>query len=166
MITAARVRELLNYDPGTGIFTWKVKRRSVNAGAVAGSLRPDGRWKIEVDRREYKAHRLAWLYVNGEWPPLDLDHEDNDPSNNRIANLRPATGSQNQGNKRKPRSNTSGYKGVSWFKYKHKDGGKWHAQIMKAGKRVHLGFFDDPEQAHAAYVEAAQRLQGEFARAA
>jgi hypothetical protein len=101
--------------------------------------------------------------VTGEWPPerLEVDHKDCDPSNNRWDNLRLATASQNQANKKVSRANTSGFKGVSW----HKDDKRWRAQIRMGGKKVHLGSFDTPESAHRAYSEAAMKHYGEFARA-
>jgi AP2 domain len=100
--------------------------------------------------------------VHGEWPSGDLDHIDNISGHDWIDNLRPATREQNLANMRLHAKNTSGFKGVSWHKWR----GKWRASISKKNKHSHIGFFDTPEAAHAAYVEAAQRLHGEFARAA
>ena len=97
-------------------------------------------------------------------PPADLhvDHIDCDPLNNRRSNLRLATNSQNQWNSKRYRNNTSGFKGVSF----HKNNNKWAANIQHNGKQRHLGNFDSPEEAHAAYCKAAEEFFGEFARAA
>lgn len=103
------------------------------------------------------------LYLHATLTGYDMtDHVDGDGLNNRRSNLRPATQVQNLWNQRKPVNNTSGFKGVSWNKEK----ARWRAQIRFNGPRVHLGYFDTPEAAHAAYVEASARLHGEFGRAA
>ena len=101
MLTAERARELLHYDPETGVFTWRVRVSSRKlAGSVAGGFFATVRYRrITVDRKTYREHRLAWLYSYGRFPEQDLDHIDCDPSNNRLANLREADKSQNQWNK-------------------------------------------------------------------
>lgn len=158
-LTPERLREVLHYDPDTGVFTW---RSGPAQGRVAGWLETGPRTgyiRIEIDGRAYMAHRLAYLYVTGEWPSR-LDHIDNDKTNNRFANLRIATASQNAANRRKPRNNSSGYKGVSFYKKT----GKWVAYIRHNYRHKTLGYFDTPEAAHAAYCAAAQRFFGEYAR--
>jgi hypothetical protein len=106
------------------------------------------------------AHRLAWLWVHGRWPGCEIDHINSDGLDNRIQNLREATHAQNQRNQSKRSDNTSGLKGVSW----HKRGKKWKAQICHMGKWHALGLYDCSEEAHKAYVAAAHRFHGEFAR--
>lgn len=163
VLTAERLRELLIYDPLTGVFTWRVSRRhKTRAGSIAGSLCSRGYRDIQIDGISYRAHRLAWLYVHGEWPPSDLDHKDTVHDHNWIDNLRPATNSQNRANTRREIRNTSGFKGVS--RYTRRCGVRWRAYIQKDGKMVHLGSFLAPELAHAAYTAAAQQMFGEFAR--
>lgn len=164
IITAERLREVLSYDPESGLFTWKVYRGggSPLVGKAAGSLTKKGYINISIDRRAYRAHRLAWLYVYGEWPTCQIDHEDTVKHHNWIGNLRSATQSQNIANGRRRRNNTSGFKGVIFYR-RHQ---KWVARICKDRKNTYLGLFHTPEEAHAAYVEAAKRLHGEFARAA
>lgn len=125
---------------------------------LAGCLRPNGYRTIAVDREVNLAHRLAWLLVYGEWPDGDLDHINGERDDNRIVNLRLATRAQNNMNARRPCSNTSGYKGASFCR------GKWDARIGIDGKDVYLGSFDTPEEAHAAYANAASKVFGEFAR--
>lgn len=158
-LTASRVRELLDYDPATGVFRWKIARRGfAAAGDVAGGPNTRGLyWAIRVDGRRYRAHRLAWLYVYGSWPPGHLDHKDMVKWNNKVDNLRPATRSQNGGNRSRYANNRSGYKCV------REHHGKWAARIQINGAGVHLGVFETPEMAHAAYVAKAKEVFGEFA---
>jgi hypothetical protein len=162
MLTAERLREVLEYDPGTGRFTWRIRHRRIGVGAEAGSIDRRGYVRIRIGGKRYAAHRLAWLYVHAAWPSDQIDHIDGNPRNNRLANLRVATNSQNQGNSRRRRHSASGFKGA----YYHKPSGRWRAAIRKDGVRIQLGRFDTPEEAHAAYCKAAAALHGEFARAA
>lgn len=160
-LTQERLRELLHYDLGTGIFRWRISTgRKIKAGSVAGSRMGNGYIHIGIDSRKYQAHRLAWLYVNGEWPSKDIDHKNNVKDDNRIGNLRLATMSQNIANARRRSDNTSGFKGVSW---KKRDS-KWCARIRDGNKYRHLGLFTDPADAAKAYDAAAIELHGEFAR--
>lgn len=141
-LTAERLRELLHYEPTTGVFTWRARRCNRAAGGVAGSLRDDGYWSIRLDRRPYRANRLAWLYVTGEWPPHLIDHEDRDTGNNRWLNLRPATHSQNHQNQKVRKDSMHGIQGVQ----RH-ERGLWRARITVRGRRIHLGYFKTPEAA-------------------
>jgi len=153
-VTLGRLRELLNYNPETGIFTWNVKKRRASAGERAGSNSTIGYRQIGIDGRDYFEHRLAWLYVYGEWPEFEIDHRNGVRSDNRILNLRQATKAQN-GQNQKPRStNTSGIAGVSWSKRRS----KWVAYIMVNNKHRHLGLFDDIQKAEEAYLNAKQEL--------
>lgn len=155
-----RLRDVLAYNANTGDFHWNVKLRAgaPPAGTKAGSINSEGYRYIKIDGRQYSAHKLAWLYVYGEWPSKELDHKNRVKDDNRIENLREATISQQRAN-RFLSSNTSGRKGVSWNRHAK----KWRADIMKAGKRYMLGYFDDPDEAALAYRTAAVRLFGEFA---
>ena len=158
-ITQDRLKQLLNYNPETGIFTWIVKKQGTRSNKIAGTKRDKGRIAINIDGILYLAHRLAWLYMHGEIPK-EIDHINMDPSDNRIINLRAATHMQNNYNKEKQKNNSSGYKGVAW----HKGSGKWQAYINIDGKRVALGLFICPELAHLAYSEYATKYHKEFAR--
>jgi hypothetical protein len=160
MLTAERLRELLDYNPITGIFTWKVSRGGkAQAGAVAGSFNDSGYQVICVDRRRYGAHRLALLYVYGVLPTsVQVDHKNRKRGENRLGNLRPATVAQNVANRDVQRNNISGIKGVRL----HRDG-KWEARIMVDRKAIYLGLFKTPEEASAAYQVAARQHFGEFA---
>src|SRR5262249_23350106 len=105
-ITAARLRELLDYNDETGEFRWRKRMsRKVKPGDVAGNLNTDGYRRIRIKGREYRAHHLAWLHMTGKSCPVFIDHRDGNPSNNRWDNLRRATASQNCANRRRPRNN-------------------------------------------------------------
>jgi hypothetical protein len=161
-ITPELLKELVSYDPMTGEFHWKKSRSNrVAVGARAGSAVRRGKKVyrvININRQPEYEHRLAWLYMTGNWPEIEVDHRDGNSIDNKWANLREASKTQNAGNTRQRSNNTSGFKGVSF----NKNAGKWAAQVMK----IHLGLFDDPALAHAAYVSKAKELFGEFARAA
>lgn len=154
-ITAEQLRALVHYDQENGQIIW-LKSGRVARAVTYGYLRLFllGRW--------YSAHRLAWLYVYGEHPLLEIDHINGERADNRIANLRQATISQQRANSRMKRTNQCGFKGVHW----HISTQKWRAMITRDRKVYRLGLFETPEQAHRAYVAAAERLFGEFARAA
>lgn len=159
MITEGRLKEVLSYDPDTGLFVWLVTRRGLKAGSIAGGLRPDGYVRICVDGRLYYAHRLAFLFMEGRWPAHVIDHANGNPSDNRWANLRAATQSQNLANAAK--QDLHRYKGTSFQKEK----GKWRATIQVNRKQRSLGLFDSELEAHKAYCDAAELYFGEFARA-
>ena len=162
MVTQERLKELFSYDPEAGDFVRLVGRPGPNAraGDVAGCDNGQGYVRIYVDGHGYKAHRLAWLYVHGEWPK-HIDHVNGDRADNRIDNLRSVNQQQNNMNLPVYKNNTSGLRGVSFYKRT----GRWKAQIQASGKKIGLGYFDTPDEAHAAYVSAAEELHGEFARA-
>lgn len=163
-LTAERLRELLDYDPETGIFRWRVKRKSYGAkarpGAIAGAIQRNGYRAIGIDGIRMYEHRLAFLYIKSHWPSCFVDHKDRNPANNRIDNLREATRSQNNMNSKLISTNTSGFRGVSFYK------GKFVASISKNGRNCYLGRFDTADKAYAAYLKAARGLHGEFVRAA
>lgn len=156
--TRARLMELLSYDPESGQFRWKVRRTNrAHPGAIAGRT-CNGYVRIHLDGVAHSAHRLAWLWMTGEWPILDVDHGDLDRSNNRWSNLRLATRAENRMNSRASKNNTVGLKGVCRNRY------GFQAQIRNNGKTTYLGTFETAEAAHAAYRDASIRIYGEFAR--
>jgi hypothetical protein len=161
MITAAELRELLIYDQHTGKFTWRVSRGTAKAGAPTGCPNSDGYPRIRISKRLYKAHRLAWLYVYGEWPPQLIDHINCNRDDNRLSNLRLADLTQNQANRPPGKNNTSGFKGVSWRRREK----RWTAEITRHGQKIQLGTFLRAEDAAEAYRKAALEHFGEFARA-
>jgi hypothetical protein len=157
ILTQARLRELLRYDPDTGLFTWRQSRRgSARAGDVAGAARHDGYVRVGVGGHKAWAHRLAWLYVHGAWPTQQIDHINGNPSDNRIANLRdvpPRTNMQNERSGRR-RKNPGTLLGAHWSTTWK----RWKSSINAGGKLQHIGWFDTEQQAHDAYVEAKRRL--------
>jgi Demerecviridae HNH endonuclease len=166
-LTAARLRELLLYDPDTGIFTW-VKRSArgshIRAGHMTGGIdKSHGYRTIGIDGHTYLAHRLAWLWMTGKWPVADVDHRDLERENTRWHNLREATRSQNNTNVHKRANNTSGFKGVRWNTFKS-GRGKWGVRIAVGGKKFHLGYFNCLAMATIVADVAAVLAHGEYAR--
>lgn len=171
VITPNYLREALDYDPETGILKWKVRPlhhfknsiaqkrwNSKYPGKVTGCPDPDGYLRVNIHGTPYLAHQLAWAIYYGEFEPI-IDHKNRKSNDNRICNLRKATTSDNQHNRSMCRTNTSGYKGVSWCKSSH----KWRATIFVNWKQKHLGVFETKETAYAAYCAAAKELHGDFA---
>lgn len=155
-LTISRLKELLEYSPETGIFTWKLFRgNKTTKGSVAGSHDSNRHIQIRVDMHIYSSHRLAWLYIHEAWPTHHIDHINGIRDDNRICNLREATPRQNAQNKRvSPSSNkSSGLLGVTWRKKEC----KWRAQINVSGKKKLLGEFNTKEEAHAAYITAKRK---------
>lgn len=159
--TLERVKELLDYDPETGVFRWKkITSHRVKVGDVVGYRIKSGHILVGIDGRRYCVHQIAWFVTYGEWPAHEVDHKDGDPGNNRITNLRAATHAQNLKNQRKPKNNTSGYKGVR----RSTNGKRWWARLKVDYKEIYIGAYDTAEEAARAYDEAAVKHYGEFAR--
>lgn len=153
--------QLLRYDPETGVLAWKEPRKNgqMPAGSVAGSIAYTGYVKVQINRRMYMAHRIAWLLTHGDWPDGFLDHIDNCRSNNRIANLRIADPAQNSRNALMSCANTSGYKGVTWSKKSQ----KWQASVKVQGHSIYLGLFETKELAAEVARNARDFYHGDFA---
>lgn len=155
ILTAERLRAVVDYDPETGHFT-----RTLDNGQRSSARS----WKnragyiyMKIDGRLYSAHRLAWFYSNGDWPSKWVDHVDGDKSNNSLSNLRESTVSENQQNQR--RSHVDGesrFLGVSRVKFTN----RWMAKICIDRRQHYLGTFDSREEAHIAYLEAKRQLHG------
>jgi hypothetical protein len=159
----------LDYNPVTGVFVWKVRPRedfasenawkAINkrqAGKVAGYLCPkSGYIHIGLDGKLYRAHRLAWFYVTGEWPSDQIDHEFHDRADNRICKLRESCDADNRKNQSISKRNKSGVMGVHWYAARS----KWQAYINDSGRRRNLGYFTDKDDAIAARKNA-ERLYG------
>lgn len=154
MITQTRLKELLHYDPDTGIFTWLVSRGRVKTGDVAGSrltvVSGKSYRQIRIDSKNYLAHRLAWLYTHGQLPSHEIDHINGAGADNRLSNLRSVTRSENNKNARLQCNNSSETAGVYWGKAKR----KWQAQIRVDSKCLYLGSFEDINDAIEARKEA------------
>lgn len=160
LLDVKEISKYLDYSMDTGVFTWKVKTKTSNIGEVAGNTNWRGYTSIWINANTYFAHRLAWAVCNGSWPSADIDHINENKSDNRICNLRQANRSQNMFNRGRNKNNTSGFKGV----YFCKGTGKWRSQISIYGKSIKIGRFDTKEDASNAYFEKAKELRGEFAK--
>ena len=169
------LRKLLRYEPDTGKLFWlhrDIDLCASNHAMIAFNAQFAGKEAFTADNgdgyrcshlfgKTMRAHRVIWAIVYGEWPKEQIDHINGHRSDNRIGNLREAKNWQNAHNSRCSSLNTSGYRGV------HKVTGreKWQARITLRGKRLSLGMYDTPEQAHEAYKHASQLYHGEFGRA-
>lgn len=143
--------EVLRYEPASGAFTWKTSSATkVKPGSEAGHVSADQYRRIVISGRKYLAHRLAWLYVHGEWPLGQIDHINRVRSDNRLINLRVVSCQKNQHNKGLYTNNKSGAAGVHW----HERDQRWRAAIGVAGRRIRLGSYVDQRAAEAAYQEA------------
>ena len=147
MIHQDLLKELLHYEPSTGLFTWKVARGRCKAGSVAGCPDEEGYILLRVGGTLYKAHRLAFLYMTGEWPEHQVDHVNGAQGDNRWSNLRQCTAGENMQNAG-VRKSKSGFTGV------HPVNGRFRAYITVNGERKNLGTYDTAEQAYAVYVTA------------
>lgn len=162
--TREDIIKVLDYESESGIFRWKYRDHGYApwngafVGKVAGAIRPDGYSRLRVNGVLYMSHILAWVIVTGSWPKEEIDHRNCVRSDCRFENLREATSRDNKNN-RKGRSKLGMPKGVST---NHK---RFKAEIsISLGRKVNLGTFDTPEQAHSAYCAAANKYHGEFAR--
>jgi len=160
-LSATRLREVISYDPETGLFRWeRPTSNRVAVGEIAGCLSSTlGYIVVRVDGHMHQAHRLAFLWMTGRYPRGLVDHINRDRTDNRWINLREADYSQNAANSAKHTDNSLGFKGV----HIHQQTGRYRAQLAVRGKRVSLGLFDTAEQAHAAYLEAARAHFGAYA---
>ena len=159
MLTQAELQSQLNYDPETGIFTWKISKSGIKKiNQVAGNTDQKGYRRIKINQIIYKEHRLAWLYVYGEFPKIQIDHINRIKTDNRICNLREATTSQNGFNKELNKRNKSGFRNVSWDKH-HK---KWKVTLRCNKKEIFIGTFKDIDLANKAAIEARIKYFGEF----
>ena len=148
-LTAARLREAFHYDVDTGLFY-----RRGGSPSPLGSVGRYGYISVSIDGHVWLAHRLAWFYVYGTLPEGQLDHINRVRSDNRIANLRPATNKLNMENRKVQSNNKSGCPGVHFSNHSQ----KWRARIKHHGVFVELGMHKDFESAKAAYLEARSRL--------
>jgi hypothetical protein len=170
MITALRLRELLDYDPLTGIFLWRRQSGVFNSAAGprnrwaskrAGAMTVQGYYIISVDNERLRAARLAFLYMTGEWPKEHIDHINGDTADDRWCNLRQCSIAENMANTKLLRlNNTSGARGVSWNKRLE----KWHARVNFQGCLHHCGYFDSFEEAVQARDAKAKQIHGAFAK--
>lgn len=150
-LTQFRLQQICLYDPVTGIFTWRIPRSKCSVGAVVGAPEPRGYWVAKIDYRRYYVHRLAWLYMTGHWPDNEIDHIDQNKSNNKWENLRSVSTKQNMENVGLKKSNNSGVTGVAWTDV-HKC---WRARIKHNYKGITIGYFKNFDDA----VEARRQAE-------
>ncbi|KRG69245.1 hypothetical protein ABB29_12065 [Pseudoxanthomonas dokdonensis] len=164
MLNADELRKHVLYDPETGFFVWATngRGRTKRVGERAGSAHSNGYIRIKILGQTYFAHRLAWLLSSGDWPAEEIDHINGNRDDNRIDNLREATVQQNRWNTHgiPKRRKHSRFKGVT----KEHRSNRWISQIFHDGKPIRLGSFDTEEQASEAYLSAARRLRGGYAK--
>lgn len=152
---STKVREILDYNPNTGEFHWKIKpTKNSRVGQKAGGIKGQGYGYIQYLKKMYSMSHLAWLHFYGKYPAMYIDHINGDRFDNRIANLREATPAENVQNIRKAPSNSShGFLGASFDKEKN----KWRARIRVNGKKISLGRYNTPEEASSAYIDAKRK---------
>jgi hypothetical protein len=154
-ITQEKLKNILDYNPETGLFTWKEKiAKKIIVGETAGSLNKHGYVCIKIQKFRYSAHRLAWLYVYGSFPSGEIDHINRIKTDNKISNLRDATPSQNCRNRGLSKRNNSGYVGISW----NKKSKKWQARIFLNKKSKSLGVYEKIEDAVLAREKAEKNI--------
>lgn len=149
-LSQSELKSLLSYDPDTGHFHWREREWPAHCVSwrLAGGVDASGYWNIKFNRRTYKAHRLAWLYVYGAWPEMELDHINRVRSDNRISNLREVTRAENMKKLSVFRNNKSGLRGVFYDKSRH----RWRARVTRDGKQRYLGSYKTAELAEARYL--------------
>lgn len=155
ILTAERLREILDYDSTTGEFVWRVCLSTrMPAGKQAGWVGAQGYRVIRIQGKSWYAHRLAWFYIEGRWPEHDIDHIDGNRTNNARANLRDVTRSVNLQNQRRARKRKASGAPLGVVRA----GNRWAAQIVVDGALKHLGSFGCPVEAHECYLAAKRKL--------
>jgi hypothetical protein len=158
ILTQEELKRHLVYDENTGLFTRLISKNQVNVGDIAGNVDGKGYIRVSIHNISYRAHRIAFLYMNGSFPKNQVDHINGIKDDNRWCNLREATNQENQCNKPFSIRNKSGYKGVSWDKKSN----KWRAQSSLNNTKKNLGMFDSKELAYKAYVDFSMNNHNEF----
>ncbi|RWO22811.1 HNH endonuclease [Mesorhizobium sp.] len=165
-ITAEYVRSRIDYDPETGILTWKARpvRNPIDkmwntrfAGTTIRHTQTSGYIQFKLDGKNYLGQHIAWVIAHGVWPAHLVDHENRIRDDNRLSNLRDATRSQNNSNTKPYSNNTLGFRGA-W-----QNGKRWAVRISSQGKRIYCGTYDSKEDAARAYDVIAKQVHGEFA---
>lgn len=178
---ASEIRKIVGYDPATGRLWWLPRTPDMFAAGYNTPEQNCAAWNTRRAHKDafttqcprgvkygqlmgkmVKAHRVAWAVAHGHWPELEVDHIDQDPSNNKLENLRLATRAQNGYNRAVRQDSGSGIKGVRWKPCKR----KWQARIRKDGKEYHLGYFDSAHDAEKRHAAAVRELHGEFGKCA
>lgn len=159
MLTLERLKEIIDYNPESGIFIAKIRRSHCQKGDVVGCNYGDGYMRTAIDGRDYLLHRLAWFYVYGQMPKM-IDHINGDRGDNRIENLRIADYHINARNSCRKTNSSARFKGISW----HKVSKKWQVQIRCGGELIPLGYFDDDTEAAFNYDLASLKYHREYGK--
>lgn len=144
-LTQEHVRELFNYNQETGVLTRKASSNNqmIRVGDEVGCLRTDGYREVKINGKSCKVHRIIFLWMTGEFPEVDIDHENRVRHDNKWKNLRSATRAENCQNQGVYKNNTSGHLGLSWNVRSE----KWRVRLMVEGKSMHLGYFANKDDA-------------------
>ena len=154
MLNQTRLKEVFEYNPSDGVFTRRLKQTGIAKGSISGSKSNEGYLVTSVDGKLYKCHRLAWLYITGEWPQGQIDHINGIRSDNRFENLRDVSKQSNVENQRKPQRSNKSTGVLGTFKR----GTKFVARIAHNNTKIYLGTFNTLEEASAAYIAAKRVL--------
>lgn len=155
--TPELLKELFQYD--NGVLLWKTKlNKRIRLQSIAGSKDGHGYVQIMINGKRYKAHRLIYIMFHGSVPEV-IDHINGVRDDNRIENIRPASLNDNAQNAKKPERNTTGFKNVYWYRRK----GLWQVAITVDGKPLHIGYYDNINEANKAAIAARNKYHGEFA---
>lgn len=157
-ISHAQLKEIMHYDPETGLATSLVNRRTCKIGNILGTLDNRGYIKIKIFNIDYRMARLIWFYMTSKWPEGQVDHKDTDKTNNKWLNLREATSSENCTNRNVRCTSRTGVKGVGINAY-----GKYYTGIKIKGVYRYIGTYETLNEATEAYANAAKENHGEFA---
>ena len=153
------INSQLRYEPDTGLLFWKVRGGGRRVNRPAGGVEVNGYIVIAVNKKRFKAHRLAWLLSTGRWPGNEIDHINYNKTDNRLVNLREATHKENMRNSRAQKNSKSGFVGVSFYpRYQ-----KWRADIYVDGKTRTIGYFTTIDEAKIARKTVERVSFGEFA---
>jgi hypothetical protein len=156
--TIARLHQLLEYNPVTGLFRWRSPNAHQAKNWFRGNKSVRQYRRLWFDNHHYMAHVIAWALMTGDWPNKELDHRDHDQNNNCWNNLRLATHSQNGKNRRRNSNNKTGVRGVTVY------GNRFRVQIGFHREHIHIGIFDTIEAATQARKLAEKHYYGEFAQ--
>lgn len=159
MLTHQELLQRIEYNPATGIIYWRANNKRAGTIVLCGGSK--GYRRIVIGQKQYSEHCIIWFYMTGEWPRLQIDHANMVRDDNRWANLREATHTDNIRNRHVNPLSRTGLKGISFAPKQQK---KWRARYKLNGKDIYIGSFSTPEEAHAAYARAAESVFGKFAR--
>lgn len=158
--TISQVNERFAYDPETGVLRWRSRGPKRRPGCAAGSIDKDGYVIVGVEYQRYRAHKVIWLMMTGEWPAEEIDHRNRSPGDNRWSNLRAASSQQNKINRVVAKNLSTGILGV--HRHPNLKNKPYSSQVKRDGRLKRLGYFATADEAHEAYCIAQREAYGEF----